>query len=57
LKTLEKKQKLAAFVTAHLDHQAREKRRLQIPALARRLIWLRTRRDALPDEGCIPAFT
>jgi hypothetical protein len=38
-KTLQKKQKGAAFVTPDLDHEAREKRGLQIPALAGRLTW------------------
>jgi hypothetical protein len=41
-KTLQKKQKGAGFVTPQLDHAEREKRVLQIPALARRLIWLLT---------------
>jgi hypothetical protein len=51
LETLQKKQKDGAFVTPELDHSASKKRRLQIPALAGRLIWLRTRWWCSPDEG------
>jgi alpha-aminoadipate/glutamate carrier protein LysW len=43
-------------VTPHLDHGRREKRRLQIPALARRLIWLLTKVVVLSRLGCNPAF-
>ena len=59
-KSLQKKQKLTAFVTAELDHAARKKRRLQIPALAGRLtrlqykvvVFPRRRGVALPLLNC-----
>ena len=55
-KSLQKKQKLTAFVTAELDHAARKKRRLQIPALARRLTRLPYKVVVFPDEGVLPCL-
>ena len=43
-------------MTASLDHQARKKRRLQIPAPAGRLTWLLTRLWHSPDSGAVPCL-